>query len=349
MSDISVFSFGSSVVRTTTDSTGGIWFCAMDVSSCLDHTNGRKMIEILDKDEVTVVYVIDAVGRHQQVSFISESGLYEVLFKSTLPKAKPFQQWLSKEVLPSIRKTGKEQPLNMELLVGTSVGLSCVNAIDARQLWGSLEVSTPFGMWIQRRLEECQAQECVDFSTTQKSAVDITDKFQKKDYILSLDIAKHISMLERTDIGRKVRQYFIDIEKQLTVNYSDDAAVDTLLIAMTDTRKRIKEVARTIALHGTRLTTTESRVDVVENRQSNQDCFNGESRLTAVQVSELDSEMHKKFLAMGRNTLAASVLKKQIKQKWLTPPLTTKTYKDCASKDFPEIIKFVKTFRFGGR
>jgi hypothetical protein len=59
--------------------------------------------------------------------------------------------------------------------------------------------------------------------------------------------------------------------------------------------------------------------------------------------------MHKKFLAMGRNTLAASVLKKQIKQKWLTPPLTTKTYKDCASKDFPEIIKFVKTFRFGGR
>lgn len=41
-----------------------------------------------------------------QASVISESGLYKLIMRSDKPQAKAFQDWVTKEVLPSIRKTG---------------------------------------------------------------------------------------------------------------------------------------------------------------------------------------------------------------------------------------------------
>lgn len=318
------------------------------------------MLNMLDKDDVNQVYTIDSSDkRGQNLSYISESGLYEVLFKSTLPKCKPFQKWLSNDVLPCIRKTvaiqsapttvNNEKAFNatLDLLSGTSVGLPCVNAVDARLLWERLGVTTQFSHWIQRRLEECQAQENVDFITSQKSLIDITEQFQRKDYIVTLDIAKHIAMLERSEKGRQIRQYFIDIEKQTQISYSDDTAVDTLLLAMTDTRKRLKDVAKTVTQHSTLIAATESRVDVVENRQSNQDCFNQESRLTATQLTTLDTAINAKFVELKKNRLAINCLKKQLKEKFLTYPLSSKTYKDISVKDFQAALSFVQKYRFG--
>lgn len=49
---------------------------------------------------------IDSLGRNQQVTFITESGLYDVIIRSDSEKAKPFRKWVTSEVLPSIRKHG---------------------------------------------------------------------------------------------------------------------------------------------------------------------------------------------------------------------------------------------------
>lgn len=104
--------------------------------------------------------------------------------------------------------------MDIAIISGVSVGLAQTKAVNARDLWEVLEVSTRFNDWIKKRLEECQAQESVDFVATQKKVDNIIEKFQPVDFILSLDTAKHIAMLERTNIGRKVRQHFIDIEKR---------------------------------------------------------------------------------------------------------------------------------------
>jgi prophage antirepressor-like protein len=100
------FDFSGSIVRTEKDSNDQIRFCATDVAEAIEHSKSSKMLEMLEKDDVTLVPTIDALGRQQQVNFISESGLYTILFRSDLPKCKPFLKWLSSEVLPSIRKTG---------------------------------------------------------------------------------------------------------------------------------------------------------------------------------------------------------------------------------------------------
>ena len=49
---------------------------------------------------------IHTPGGHQEVSIISESGLYKLTFRSNKPEAKRLTKWVTSEVLPTIRKTG---------------------------------------------------------------------------------------------------------------------------------------------------------------------------------------------------------------------------------------------------
>lgn len=98
-------------VRVIVDGDGGVLFMAMDVCKVLG-TNTRDVRKILKKDEVVSVNVdsIHIKGssfRGKDPIFIAESGLYSLILKSRKKEAEPFQQWVSREVLPSIRKTGK--------------------------------------------------------------------------------------------------------------------------------------------------------------------------------------------------------------------------------------------------
>jgi phage antirepressor YoqD-like protein len=62
--------------------------------------------ERLDDDEkgVSMIYT---PGGNQETTIINESGLYNVILRSDKPNAKKFKKWITSEVLPSIRKTGK--------------------------------------------------------------------------------------------------------------------------------------------------------------------------------------------------------------------------------------------------
>lgn len=85
-----------------------------------------------------------------------------------------------------------------------------VNAVNARELWKKLESKQRFADWIKDRLEGLT--EGQDF-TVHKIMKGEDGRFQPTEYIISLDVAKHIAMLERNEQGRLVRQYFIEVEK----------------------------------------------------------------------------------------------------------------------------------------
>lgn len=91
-------------------------------------------------------------------------------------------------------------------------GGEMINSVDARELHGKLNVTTYFTTWIQRRIEEAQLVEGQDFASLSK--VEVSGQ-TSKEYVLSLDSAKHVAMLERTEKGREIRQYFIDFEKKI--------------------------------------------------------------------------------------------------------------------------------------
>ena len=92
-------------VRTATID-NQIYFNLNDCCQILDLSNPRKTIERLNKDGVTTSDIIDSLGRTQQANFINEANFYKLVFQSRKPEAEKFADWVTSEVLPSIRKHG---------------------------------------------------------------------------------------------------------------------------------------------------------------------------------------------------------------------------------------------------
>lgn len=85
--------------------------------------------------------------------------------------------------------------------------------VSARQLHKTLEVKTRFSQWVEQNFKgfEENYDFCSVVTTTQLNQYGGTKELQ--DYALSLDTAKHLAMMSKTDKGKEVRQYFIQVEK----------------------------------------------------------------------------------------------------------------------------------------
>lgn len=82
--------------------------------------------------------------------------------------------------------------------------------VKGRKLHEVLEVSTPFKKWIDRMIKYGFKEE-VDFFTTdifvQRENSNLGNKI--KEYVLTVEMAKHLAMIQRSEIGMKLRTYFI--------------------------------------------------------------------------------------------------------------------------------------------
>lgn len=104
MNDIQIFNnpdFGE--VRTLEEN-GAVLFCASDVARALGYARPNDAIS--QHCRATVKRSTHISGKMQDVNFIPESDLYRLVFSSKLPTAEKFTDWVTSEVLPSIRKHG---------------------------------------------------------------------------------------------------------------------------------------------------------------------------------------------------------------------------------------------------
>lgn len=100
------------------------WWIAKDVCEVLAIRNHRDALAHLDEDEKGVV-ITDTLGGPQQLNTVNESGVYHLIFQSRKPEAKAFRKWVTTEVLPQIRRTGRfeivqrraERPVTLEARV----------------------------------------------------------------------------------------------------------------------------------------------------------------------------------------------------------------------------------------
>ncbi len=81
-------------------------FCLADICKALDLEQVSRVKQRLKADGVTTSKVIDRLGREQDATFINEANLYKTIFQSRKESAERFTDWVTTEVLPSIRKTG---------------------------------------------------------------------------------------------------------------------------------------------------------------------------------------------------------------------------------------------------
>lgn len=84
------------------------WFVGKDATKALGYRNHRKALldHVACDDKTDGVTIRDSIGRNQNPTLISESGLYSLILSSKLETAKQFKHWITSEVLPSIRQHG---------------------------------------------------------------------------------------------------------------------------------------------------------------------------------------------------------------------------------------------------
>lgn len=106
MSALATFQFqetGAEVRIVTID--GSPWFVAADVARILGYREAKDMTRRLDGEDKGR-HSVPTPGGEQEMTIISEPGLYAAILGSKIPGARAFKRWVTHEVLPEIRKTG---------------------------------------------------------------------------------------------------------------------------------------------------------------------------------------------------------------------------------------------------
>ena len=111
------------------------------------------------------------------------------------------------------------------------------------ELHAVLEIRSRFNDWIRNRLNDCEAKEQEDYEAFTKNLV---NGGQSKEYLIKLDTAKEMAMLERNEKGKQVRRYFIAIEKKYKESGSDLAGLSTELRAVIVVDKRVTKIENRI-------------------------------------------------------------------------------------------------------
>lgn len=103
--------FKNNKIDIVVDKYNNVWYNSLDICNVLgykDPKNTIKMhVEKIDKKQLVNITTIYKSKKHPNSLYLSESGLYSLLFSSTKPIGKDFKKWIIYEVVPSIRKYGK--------------------------------------------------------------------------------------------------------------------------------------------------------------------------------------------------------------------------------------------------
>lgn len=108
MTHLQIFDFENKEVRMQVINDEP-WFIGKDVAEILGYERADNAIRNHVDEEDKLMHQISAADQSRNMVIINESGLYSLIFKSKLHKAKKFKRWVTNEVLPAIRKTGSYQ------------------------------------------------------------------------------------------------------------------------------------------------------------------------------------------------------------------------------------------------
>jgi len=109
MCKLQIFNYENHKVRTTVKD-GEIWWVLKDICKVLAIKNSKNVSSRLDENEKAEVCLADpsssGVLQRRHFKVINEPGLYKVILRSDKPEANKFKNWITHEVLPSIRRHG---------------------------------------------------------------------------------------------------------------------------------------------------------------------------------------------------------------------------------------------------
>ena len=195
-------------------------FCLADICKAVDLTNPSSVKSRLDSEDVQLLDLhalnyAEGTG-NTTANFVTESGFYDVILQSSSLKVKPFRRWITSEVLPSIRKTGEQEPIAELIKITEHNG---ERVVSARELHKFLESKQEFANWMKNRIEKYGLVENVDYEVFDNFIKNPNGGRPLTEYALTIDAAKELSMVEGNERGKLARKYFIACEKRLKEMY----------------------------------------------------------------------------------------------------------------------------------
>ena len=163
----------------------------------------------------------------------------------------------------------------------SKIGSETINSINARDIHTYLEVKTRFNDWIQRAIEKYDFEENIDYSKMSNGTS------RGIDFIVTLDMAKELAMLENNPKGRKTRKYFINFEKEAKKVISSQSTQIQIL----------QEMINQVAITDQRVTKLESNLRIENWQQKKLEEVKNQKVYEIAQKHDLknDSAMIKKL------------------------------------------------------
>lgn len=182
MSEFTVFAFDSAAVRMIVKGDEP-WFVATDVATILGYIEARDMVRMLDEDEKGR-HLVPTLGGTQELWIVSESGLYAAILKSKKPEAKRFRKWVTSEVLPTLRKTGRYIDPSFRPESRAEAAMHSIDAdqfVTARRIFCSSVTAAR-----KSRLQLADALEVANQVTARRTGVDLLAELDADDHIARL-------------------------------------------------------------------------------------------------------------------------------------------------------------------
>jgi len=130
----------------------------------------------------------------------------------------------------------------------SEIGVEKVNSANASEIHKYLGVKTHLSTWIKRAISKYDFKENIDFSILKSG--NPNGGIEKVDYIVTLDMAKELAMLENNEKGKETRKYFISCEKKVLTQTQD---LTPVLIEMQKTNQSIVKSNQEIVSHLTQM------------------------------------------------------------------------------------------------
>lgn len=166
MSIPACFSFENAQLRTLGTADAPL-FVAIDVAKALGYSQPAKSVNDRVDPEDLIKSEIETKGGRQTVNCVNESGLYALIFGSKLESAKRFKRWVTSEVLPAIRKTGRYEaqetitPAEQRAIQVAVAARAKKTAANYQTIYRAIKARYQIARYDQ--LPRTQLEDCLDF------------------------------------------------------------------------------------------------------------------------------------------------------------------------------------------
>jgi prophage antirepressor-like protein len=210
-----------------------VWFKGIDVASILGYSDKKKAIRMhVDEDdkqklnEIQSGHFVPPLNSQPHSVFINESGLYSLILRSKLEGVKKFQKWVTKEVLPSIRKSGSysvKKEINSEKL--REIQLKEIQILD------NITDAKLKQAFLDRLMNEITGDKKETSEYSRDIITILKEEFNKTiDFSLAAKIGKYIVKQYRLKYNKEPEKYmkFVNGNNRPVFCYTKEEEVDLI-------------------------------------------------------------------------------------------------------------------------